>query len=285
MAPRFVYRILALLVSALPLRVRRELWLYLARLGRKRWPCESTAQRIPGGMYLKGGSRTRLTEGQAMRFVGARTSLLLPVPVVVDNFALEGKTWLVMSRLPGHCLADVYPEITPEIERRLSSQLSLLLAPLRAIPPPGHSVCGFDGGPVYCERLALGSSPFGPFESVHAFHRFLLDRAGSLDVPEEEVERVQDTVRRAHSRPHRLCLTHNDLGAHNVLVDDDWNVTGIIDWEACAWMPEYWELTKGTFLLQYRKGRWERIMTSVFPAYALELEAERYIVKYRRRYT
>ncbi|OSC96696.1 hypothetical protein PYCCODRAFT_1481808 [Trametes coccinea BRFM310] len=163
-----------------------------------------------------------------MRFIGARTSLP-QIPVVVDNFMLEGKTWLVMSRLPGHCLADVYPEITPEIEQRLSSQLSHILAPLRAIPPPGPA--------------------------------------------------------RAHSRPHEIRLTHNDLSAHNILVDDDWNITGIVDWEACAWMPEYWELTKGTFLLQYRKGRWNRIMTSVFPGYASELEAERYIVKYRRRYT
>ncbi|KAL7278875.1 hypothetical protein ACG7TL_006706 [Trametes sanguinea] len=201
-----------------------------------------------------------------MRFIGTRTSLP-QIPVVVDNFMLEGKTWLVMSRLPGHCLADVYPEITPEIEQRLSSQLSHILAPLRAIPPPGPAVCGFDGGPIY------------------SFHRFLLERAGSLDVPEEEAERVHDAIKRAHSRPHEIRLTHNDLGAHNILVDDDWNITGIVDLEACAWMPEYWELTKGTFLLQYRKGRWNRIMMSVFPGYAAELEAERYIVKYRRRYT
>ncbi|OSC96695.1 kinase-like protein [Trametes coccinea BRFM310] len=283
MAPRFVYRVLALFVSVLPLRIRRELWLFLARLGRKRWRGESTAQRIPGGMYVKGGGRTHPTEGQAMRFIGARTSL--PVPVVVDNFTLEGTTWLVMSRLPGYNLADSYLEITPEIEQRLSSQLSRILAPLRAIPPPGPTVCGFDGGPIYCERMAFGSPPLGPFDSVETFHRFLLDRTDGLNVPDGEAARVQDTIKRAHSRPHQIRLTHNDLGPHNVLVDDDWNITGIIDWEACAWMPEYWELAKGTFLPQYRKGRWNRIMTSVFPEYAVELEAERYIVNYRDRYT
>ena len=44
------------------------------------------------------------------------------------------------------------------------------------------------------------------------------------------------------------------------------------------------ELTKGTFLPQYRKGRWARIMTAAFPMYALEQGAERYILKHRRCY-
>ncbi|CDO76789.1 hypothetical protein BN946_scf184978.g18 [Trametes cinnabarina] len=284
MAPPFVYRALAFIVSALPLRVRRTIWGYLFTLGRQRWQVESAAQRIPGGMYVKNGDLIRPTEGNAMRFIGDRIPSL-PIPFVVDNFTFEGRTWLVMSRLPGCNLAEAYIDITPEIEQRLSKQLSRLLAPLRALPPPGPVVCGFDGGPIYCERLAFGSPPVGPFESVDSFHHFLLARARKLNVPEGEAARVQDTIRRAHSRPHQIRLTHNDLGPHNVLVDDDWNITGIIDWEACAWMPEYWELTKGTFLPQYRKGRWNRIMTSVFPEYAVELEAERFIVNYRDRYT
>ena len=51
---------------------------------------------------------------------------------------------------------------------------------------------------------------------------------------------VHDTIREVHARDYRICLTHNDLGPHNILVDDDWNITGIVDWESCAWMPEYW---------------------------------------------
>ena len=44
------------------------------------------------------------------------------------------------------------------------------------------------------------------------------------------------------------------------------------------------ELTKGTFLPQYRQGRWYRIMSAAFPMYALEQEAEKYIVNYRQCY-
>ena len=60
---------------------------------------------------------------------------------------------------------------------------------------------------------------------------------------EGQSEAIHDVVRRAHAGPHRICLTHNDLGPHNILVDDEWNITGIVDWEACAWMPEYWCVT------------------------------------------
>ncbi|GBE83975.1 kinase-like protein [Sparassis crispa] len=277
-----VYRIMSLMVSFLPVRFRAKLWTYLMHVGVRQWPRESAAQRIPGGMYVKASSLIRLSEGQVLRYVGAHTSL--PVPVVVDNFTFGRNTFLVMSRLTGQPLSEVYVDITPEVEGLLSAQLSRILAPLRALPPPSDAVCGWDNGPVHCERVAFGSPPVGPWESVAAFHHELMARTRRLVVPEEKTEVVHDVVQRAHSRTHRVCLTRNDLGPHNVLVDASWKITGIIDWEACAWMPEYWELTKGTFLPQCRKGRWNRIMTAVFPMYALELEAERYIVNYRECY-
>ncbi|OCH85877.1 kinase-like protein [Obba rivulosa] len=282
MAPSVVYRIISLMVSFLPVRLRAKLWIYLMRAGARRWQRESAAQRIPGGMYVKASSLIRLSEGQVLRYV--RTHTPLPVPIVVDNFTFGEITFLVMSRLPGRPLNEVYRDITPEVESFLSAQLSRILAPLRALPPPSDAVSGWDNSPVYCERVAFGSPPVGPWESVTAFHQELMARARRLVVPEEKAEVVHDVVQRAHSRPQRICLTHNDLGAHNVLVDANWKITGIIDWEVCAWMPEYWELTKGTFLVQYRKGRWNRVMTAVFPMYALELEAERYIVNYRECY-
>lgn len=44
------------------------------------------------------------------------------------------------------------------------------------------------------------------------------------------------------------------------------------------------ELTKGTYLPQCHDGRWYRVMKAVFPNYAEELQAERYIVGFRRYY-
>ena len=151
----------------------------------------------------------------------------------------------------------------------------------------------------------MDAEPAGPWDSVKAFHEHLLWRAGPLQHFERSTkspEEIQDVIRRAHARQHRVCLTHNDLGAHNILVDDGFNITGIVDWENCAWMPEYWcvccavyphrvthasgrELTKATFLPQYQQGRWLRIMTAALPMYALEQEAESHILRHRTYYT
>ncbi|RDX43495.1 kinase-like protein [Lentinus brumalis] len=292
MVPAFVYRILSFLVSILPIRLRAKMWTHLILAGARKWHGESTAQRVPGGLYIKRNDMLRLSEGQALHFVGTHTSL--PVPIVVDNFKYQDNVYLVMSRLPGFSLADVYLDITPEVEQKLSAQLARILAPLRALPPPDPSrpgrVCGFDGGPVHCARIRFGQHPAGPWDSVEAFHANLLHRAGGLNVPEQpeycpkSPEAVHDVIRRAHVKTHRVCLTHNDLGAHNVLIDENWNITGIVDFESCTWMPEYWELTKGTFLPQYRKGRWHRIMSTAFPGYELEQEAEHYIINFRQCY-
>ena len=245
MAPAFVYRLLSFLVTLLPLSLRARLWTRLLHAGAHKWEAQSMAQRLPGGLYIKTNRLLRLSEGQALHFVGTHTSL--PVPVVVDNFEHEGRVYLVMSRLPGHSLAEVYREITPEVERKLSAQLPRILAPLRALPPPDASrpgrVCGFDGGPVHCARIRFGQHPAGPWDTVEAFHAELMRRAAEINVPPQcpkSPEAVHDVISRAHARTQRVCLTHNDLGAHNVLVDDEWNITGIVDWESCAWMPEYW---------------------------------------------
>ncbi|RPD62846.1 kinase-like protein [Lentinus tigrinus ALCF2SS1-6] len=286
MAPAFLHRLLSSLVSLLPIRLRAKMWKRLHKLGTRRWERQSFAQRCPGGIYIKTSKLLRLSEGQALQFI--RTHTPLPVPVVIDNIEHAGSVWLVTSLLPGFSLAEVYRDITPEIERKLSSQLSRILAPLRALPPP-DPVCGFDGGPVYCARIRFGAPPAGPWDTVEAFHGDLMHRAGEINVPGEPycaktTEEVYDVIRRAHARTHRVCLTHNDLGPHNILVDDHWNITGIVDWESCAWMPEYWEVTKGTFLPQYRKNRWPRIMSAAFPMYTLEQEAEMYMIEYRQCY-
>ncbi|PIL22947.1 hypothetical protein GSI_15643 [Ganoderma sinense ZZ0214-1] len=236
-------------------------------------------------MYVKQSFLGGLEEGEAIRFVAAHTESI-PVPVVVDNLVYGKRSYLVMSRLPGEQLSWLYPELPLDAEPHLSAQLSRMLTPLRAIPAPASSaVCSFGGGPVNCWRMTL-SPPLGPWESVAAFHEELMLRAGPLTYIPEDVdsEMVHDVIREVHSREYRLCLTHNDLGPHNILVDDRWNITGIVDWESCAWMPEYWEATKGCYLPQYRKGRWKRIMLAAFPQYATELEAENYIVNWRQCY-
>lgn len=50
-----------------------------------------------------------------------------------------------------------------------------------------------------------------------------------------------------------LVLARCDLHTKNVtvLVDENYRLRGIVDWECCAWLPAHWEYTRTRF----RKAR------------------------------
>ncbi|ETW86289.1 hypothetical protein HETIRDRAFT_310875, partial [Heterobasidion irregulare TC 32-1] len=125
----------------------------------------------------------------------------------------------------------------------------------------------------------------GPFRSVEEFHGQLIARACS-EWPEDQSDLIWHKIRQVHPRPHRMVLTYNDLGPHNILVDNNLHITRIVDWEVAGCLPEYWCFTKATYLPVYciPQGNWLALMLQVFPQYSDEREAERYLWKYRLRY-
>lgn len=232
-----LHHILTFIIPLLPQRFRHHIWRYLYIRGRRFWPDNCTAQRVEGHMYIKRGT-PRPTEGAVADFVRKHTTI--PIPVVLDNITIDNVTTLVLAELPGDPVEAVRAEygMTDEQSRSLSRQISTLLAQLRAIPPPSDAVSGFNNTPVHCERISIGSRPYGPWPSVAEFHAFLL--TFNVQAPPDVHGKVWSSINTSHSRTHRVCLTHNDLGPQNILVDEHYNITGIVDWEAAAWMPEYW---------------------------------------------
>ena len=99
MVPPIIHRLLAFVVSYLPVKLRADLWQRLVVMGQRSWSPESASQRILGGMYVKRSFLGGLEEGEAMRFVAAHTTI--PVPFVIDNLVYGERSYLVMSRLPG----------------------------------------------------------------------------------------------------------------------------------------------------------------------------------------
>lgn len=242
-----VYRLLSATWTSLPRSLRYRLWVKLEKIGAGRYGQSSSAQRLPFGMYLKRTRTledtrlTRLAEGHATQFVRSHT--ILPIPWVIDILDYRDEILLVISRLPGERLGEVLPSTSSTDEVHIALQLRPLLEQLRAIPAPNPIVCGFGCNPIYCRRLSMEQYPYGPFSSVDMFHRSLVEH-GRLDVTrmsEADVD-VEGCIRSSHERRHRICFTHNDLHPHNILVDQDFNITGIIDWESAGWMPEYWSV-------------------------------------------
>ncbi|KAI0364196.1 hypothetical protein BV20DRAFT_1057400 [Pilatotrama ljubarskyi] len=189
----------------------------------------------------------------------------------------------IKTALPARVLDDWISDLTDDQRRRITAQLSGHLAELRAIPPPSSGVVSaINNAPLLCDRLMWGKSTRSPFPSIEALHQWL--RCRRLNIPPAvDEEHVWRTVHAAHARSDRLVLTHNDLAPRNILIDGNFNVSGIVDWECAAWLPEYWEYTKALYthiVAEPFGGPWNDMMDAIFPQYALEKEAEEYLTRF-----
>ncbi|KAE8312066.1 kinase-like domain-containing protein [Aspergillus transmontanensis] len=45
-------------------------------------------------------------------------------------------------------------------------------------------------------------------------------------------------------RSDRAVFTHGDIAPRNIMVDENANITGIIDWEYAGWYPDHWEYAR-----------------------------------------
>ncbi|OJT11330.1 hypothetical protein TRAPUB_12130 [Trametes pubescens] len=110
---------------------------------------------------------------------------------------------------------------------------------LRALPAPSAAVAGLLGRPLKCNRD--GDLQFvGPFQDQQEFKDSLFAQANSVLSPHRmpALRRLAEPV---NAKRHRVCFTHADLAARNILVKNG-RLSGIIDWEYSGWYPEYWEL-------------------------------------------
>jgi Ser/Thr protein kinase RdoA (MazF antagonist) len=70
-------------------------------------------------------------------------------------------------------------------------------------------------------------------------------------------------------------FTHGDIKHHNILVDEEGHITGLLDWESAGWYPEFWEYT--TALRFVPKDFWwyEFLMKAGAQQYLEESECEK----------
>ncbi|KAJ5982448.1 hypothetical protein N7451_012548 [Penicillium sp. IBT 35674x] len=180
----------------------------------------------------------------------------VPVPKIFDfNFCETnpiGVGYILMEKLPGTSLR--WSLATPEQRRKVTSQLADIYIELKAHPftmtGSLHHPGSHDIGPFARESLTefhgAQMKALGPFFSteeyfsahiqmildsivrqesyvdraVDAFlvHRFLLDRVSSV-------------CSQKHLDDGKFYLKHADEKGDQILVDDEFNITGIIDWE------------------------------------------------------
>ena len=181
-----------------------------------------------------------------------------PVPKVLCYGEHPDKTHapvsILMTRLPGKCLGEVYVEMTDGERKPILSELKYYLDCMRKWSNPWgpHRICPISNGPIRSVRVP--QHIIGPYHDPQKFNEKLISAVwdgGWKD--RSEYEKALACAKKLHENPYRIEFIHGDLAHHNILVEDG-HVTGFIDWEAAGWYPDYWEFT--TTWRYQKRGCW-----------------------------
>jgi hypothetical protein len=180
----------------------------------------------------------------------------VPAPKVYD-FSLEhadnpvGVGFILMEKLPGRSLR--WSITTPEQRKKVMSQVADTFVELHKYPfdllgsldTPGESHVGAFARESLTDFLQSKMCAIGPFSSLEEYHTSSIQLILDLIVREELYSQqavdaylihryLMDLVPLVLPQVHaddKFYLKHADDKGDHILVDENYNVTGIIDWE------------------------------------------------------
>jgi aminoglycoside phosphotransferase (APT) family kinase protein len=194
--------------------------------------------RLPLGLYAKRIPDWPSTnEPDMLRFL-ERHAPSIPAPCLIDTFQTDEPEaengWFIMTALPGVRVYDVLYRMSYAERDQLADDLRSILNRMHQIQNKNpYLFSSVSGGRIHDQRAAAPGG-CGPYNSE-------ADLNSQLAKPFEKYPR--EAIPNAFSRTHRSVFSHSDLFLSNVLVDGG-RLSGIVDWEQSAFMPEYWDFTK-----------------------------------------
>jgi hypothetical protein len=239
-----------------------------------RWvgiPFDNQIIPLPFGLLLKWSDGTRLEE---VRATG------LPTPKII-SYGEHPNTHhapvsILMTRLPGREIGQVYQSLSPKAKTIALTEFKLHLPTIRgwASPWGDERVCSITGGAI--RSIRVPNHTIGPCETPQEFHEYLLSAAYNSFASEAVYEEKLHSARKLQSlqRP-GVKFTHGDIKHHNILVDEEGHITGLIDWESAGWYPEFGEYTTALRFLPKDFWWYEFLMKAGAQRYLEESECER----------
>ncbi|KAK0732190.1 kinase-like domain-containing protein, partial [Lasiosphaeris hirsuta] len=184
-------------------------------------------------------ARAMASQVSTLRLIAAKTKI--PVPRVYDYDTTKdnviGAPYMCMSFIPGRVLTEVWddPELATPLEERRRRVLEALARSLAELAQLGGfnqigSLQQGDGGEII---------EAGPFDTERSYFEYYYERS------EGAGRRAKDTIIKRTVLPKfpfpgssgGFVLSHPDLDAQNVMVEEDGNLTGIIDWDFAHTAP------------------------------------------------
>jgi len=160
-------------------------------------------------------------------------------PRVLETGALEGRAWVILTRLEGSSGYNVWPGLDSDAKRNLTLQLAEALCNLQKFTPD--------------ESMLHAETNDWAHHIRQSFNRSL--RAVDAVVPGRVLTQSQgafaEWAEALVERPRVLC--HGDLWLGNILVDHQGGLSGIIDFDRMALAPADYELD---MLLRFWRYPW-----------------------------
>jgi Phosphotransferase enzyme family len=206
------------------------------------------------GLFTATDSETKSsleTEIQTMQYVADHSTI--PVPTVLD-FNLEpdnpvGKPYMIMTALGGRPLGCHWSEIPSTYREETLDQLASYIIQLRKMEFPSIGSLRYDGDAATIMSFPEGDGPY--LSSVHYVYATRIGlnpsirRDDRFKYTEEDKDMacwvlLQAALGTLHSSSvvGPFPISHPGLHRNNILVDTDYNITGIIDWHGASTVPQ-----------------------------------------------
>ncbi|GKZ79768.1 hypothetical protein AnigIFM56816_003974 [Aspergillus niger] len=212
------------------------------------------------------GSNLPTSEVPNIQFVQEQTSI--PVPTVIESWEEREHTLILMRRIPGEPLSNVWSKLTTEEKERIAKQTAGYLQQLRTLQSDKIQCLG--GRPVFSNFLFKnkGSNevPRGPFASDDELWAEM-ERGLNEKIPEAARVRLRQCMPSAMP----YTFTHGDLTNVNIMVENG-ELTGIVDWETAGYFPVWWEYVCTSVPDSEEDREWKTLLRRYMPDYSVARE-------------
>ncbi|KKY25339.1 putative phosphotransferase enzyme family protein [Phaeomoniella chlamydospora] len=195
--------------------------------------------KLENQVVVKYGSNVAIEEASNLKWIGD-CAPHAAIPRLLGAATIGDLTLIFMSFMEGQSLDKAWPLLTTNEKLSIQKQLNDILGKFRQImweeaTPMGN--CGNDPRCTDTRRHTRKSS--NAIRNEGEFNTFLI-RSFATSSP------LLMAIRSQLRTDHRIVLSHGDFRPANIMVSLDSNrrVTGLLDFEAFGWYPEYWDYVK-----------------------------------------
>lgn len=157
----------------------------------------------------------------------------------------------------------VWGDMNEQQKQSLCQNLWQIIEKIRKVPRPpaldGLYVCLADGSPSVdplVQNFEDHTAPLTNDDEVRArIYARYYDHNG---------RKYEHVLPNMLPRSSTSVFTHADIAPRNIMVDEQFNITGLLDWERAGWYPDYWELANIT-APACTCGDWQEWMVKTAP--------------------